>query len=534
VLAGSTGLGATGELRRLSVDLVDENIIALPYAPRATVVLPDGKIAVGTGASNQAFRMQRFLGDSDPLTCAPVTVVVASSPNPSTYGQAVTLTATLTPGGPGTPTGTVVFSTSAATLGTAPVTAGGTASLTTTILDGSFGITAAYSGDGAFAPATSAPQTHHVLARISVNDRTVNAADGPTSVSFTVTRTPGTLLPVSVHYATVDRSAKAGIHYTATSGTIDFGPIELSRIITVPVAQSTPGLSRDFFLTLTSPGNATLAKGAGIGTITYATSGSLALSIDDPSVREGQGGVTLLGFTVSLSKPANSTVTVDYATSDLTGVAGTDYVAASGTLSFAPGQTARWVLVPVLGNLTPSADRTLSVTLTGAGATAITKSSGTGTIVDDDPATPAGTAAQYRLYSTVTKEHHYTIDTLEYAALGSIGWLQEGVAYTMFTDTGFFGSGYPVPMYRLYHAGIAQHHWTTDAVETRVLAAGTWSYEGISGYLLPAPEAGTTPLHRLRFPGPPLQHLWTTSDTERGVLVTQGWVYEGVLGHVLP
>ena len=86
----------------------------------------------------------------------------------------------------------------------------------------------------------------------------------------------------------------------------------------------------------------------------------------------------------------------------------------------------------------------------------------------------------------------------------------------------------------LYHAGIAQHHWTTDAVETRVLSAGTWSYEGISGYLLPAPEAGTTPLHRLRFPGPPLQHLWTTSDTERGVLVTQGWVYEGVLGHVLP
>ena len=104
----------------------------------------------------------------------------------------------------------------------------------------------------------------------------------------------------------------------------------------------------------------------------------------------------------------------------------------------------------------------------------------------------------------------------------------------MFQDGGSHGGVYAVPLYRLYHPGdAAQHHWTTDWYETTVLAAGSWSYEGIPGYVLPTPVTGTVPLYRLALANPPL-HLWTTDANEYQVLTTQrGWIGEGVIGYVL-
>ena len=84
--------------------------------------------------------------------------------------------------------------------------------------------------------------------------------------------------------------------------------------------------------------NAILAKGAGIGTINSDPPGSLTLYIDDPSLREGNTGTTLLGFTLSLSKAIPGSVTVDYATADGTAQAGVDYTARSGTVTFPPGR----------------------------------------------------------------------------------------------------------------------------------------------------------------------------------------------------
>ncbi len=92
----------------------------------------------------------------------------------------------------------------------------------------------------------------------------------------------------------------------------------------------------------------------------------------------------------------------------------------------------------------------------------------------------------------------------------------------------------PVPLYRLYHAGIRQHLWTTDANEYAVLATRGWSQEGIDGYVLPTEVAGVTvPLYRLAYTALPL-HLWTTDFNEYTVLATRGWIQEGIVGHVVP
>ena len=64
--------------------------------------------------------------------------------------------------------------------------------------------------------------------------------------------------------------------------------------------------------------------------------------------RAREGRDAALGFAVTLSRAAAETVSVDYATADGTAVAGADYTAASGTLTFAPGETAKTVAVAIL------------------------------------------------------------------------------------------------------------------------------------------------------------------------------------------
>ena len=74
--------------------------------------------------------------------------------------------------------------------------------------------------------------------------------------------------------------------------------------------------------------------------------GPPGLAVADARVREAAGAT--VDFAVTMSRAAASTVTVDYATSDGDARAGEDYRAASGTLAFAPGETAKTVSVPVL------------------------------------------------------------------------------------------------------------------------------------------------------------------------------------------
>jgi hypothetical protein len=473
------------------------------------------------------------------------TTTLSSSPNPSNSGQAVTLTATVAPAsGSGTPTGSVRFKVDGIDLysgffpvGPVTMSAGVATVVTSALADGIRSLTAVYSGDLNFGPSTSPVVTHVVPGRLTIDDPSANPVDGPTIISFTVTLTGAAAAPVTVDYATADRTAKAGTDYTAVTGSLTFNPGETSKVVRVSLAgPKGVGPNKDLFLVLSNPTNASLAKGTGIGTLVYVTTGAVSVYVDDPTVAEGYQGVTLLGFTLSLSNGGVSgPVKVDYTTADGTAVAGTDYTAQSGTLTFAGVRKQGSIVVAIHGNSTPGSNRTFFLNLSNAVGVAIAKAQGTGTILDDDPTPAATTVAQYRLYSPDTKEHLYTTDANEYAVLATRNWLQEGTAYTMFKDGGSYGGQYAIPLYRMYHPGILQHHWTTDANEVSTLAPiGIWNYEGIAGYVLPSAGTGTTPLYRLRLNAPPL-HIWTTDLNEKTVLSTQrGWEYEGVVGHVIP
>ena len=91
-----------------------------------------------------------------------------------------------------------------------------------------------------------------------------------------------------------------------------------------------------------------------------------SLSIGDVTVLEGVSGTQNVALIVSLSAPSNKTVTVNYLTTTIFGgsaTAGSDYTAVSGKLTFAAGQTAKTILVPVHGDRQVEGNETFDVLL---------------------------------------------------------------------------------------------------------------------------------------------------------------------------
>ena len=153
---------------------------------------------------------------------------------------------------------------------------------------------------------------------------------------------------MTVHFATAVGTATAGSDYQPASGTLVFAPGETTKTVTVPIVGDTLAESDEtFFLNLSSPTNATLADGQAVGSIVNDES---RLSINDVTLVEGHSGQRTALFTVSLSSASSHSVTVNFATADGTATAPGDYIAADGTLTFAPGQTSQTISVTVKGD----------------------------------------------------------------------------------------------------------------------------------------------------------------------------------------
>jgi hypothetical protein len=76
-----------------------------------------------------------------------------------------------------------------------------------------------------------------------------------------------------------------------------------------------------------------------------------AISINDVSSAEGQSGTSATTFTVTLSAASNLTVTVNFATANVTATAGSDYVATNGTVTFNPGDVSKTIPVIISGDV---------------------------------------------------------------------------------------------------------------------------------------------------------------------------------------
>ncbi|MCY4119879.1 MAG: SwmB domain-containing protein [Acidobacteria bacterium] len=111
--------------------------------------------------------------------------------------------------------------------------------------------------------------------------------------------------------------------------------------------------------------------------------GPALLSVADAEAREGVDEA--VEFAVTLNRAASGTVTVDYATADGTAVAGEDYTATSGTLSFAAGEREKTVAVPILDDGHDEGKETFLLRLSNAQGAVIADGEATGTIVNADP-----------------------------------------------------------------------------------------------------------------------------------------------------
>ena len=264
-------------------------------------------------------------------------------------------------------------------------------------------------------PDGSTPTPDDDRPKISINDPAeVNEGDGTNTVTFTVTLSNTSNLPVTVAYATANGTALAGADYVAQNGTLTFAPGETSKTITVTILDDAVYEGPESFLVnLSAPTNSVILDGSGSATIKDDGTGTIVdptptdpppapdddrpkISINDPAeVNEGDGTNTVT-FTVTLSNTSTLPVTVAYATANGTALAGADYVAQNGTLTFAPGETSKTITVTILDDavyegpesfLVNLSDPTNSVILDGSG-TATIKDDGTGTIVDPTPTDP--------------------------------------------------------------------------------------------------------------------------------------------------
>lgn len=138
---------------------------------------------------------------------------------------------------------------------------------------------------------------------------------------------------VTVNYATSDGTAAAGSDYTVASGTLTFASGETSKIFDITITDdSVVEAGETVTITLSNPSaNAALGSPSSATlTITDNDVPNVTFSTATPSAGEADGTATI---TVELSETGASTITVDYATSDGTAAAGSDYTAASDTLN---------------------------------------------------------------------------------------------------------------------------------------------------------------------------------------------------------
>jgi len=127
-----------------------------------------------------------------------------------------------------------------------------------------------------------------------------------------------------------------------------------------------------------------MTDGQGVGTI---VDDEPRISISDVTKAEGKKGqTTLFTFTVTLSAAYDQAVTMSYRTVNGTATTGdNDYVAKTGTLTFAPGQTTKTITIEVKGDSKKEANETFYLDLFGnSGNSLFTKSRGVGTILNDD------------------------------------------------------------------------------------------------------------------------------------------------------
>ena len=229
--------------------------------------------------------------------------ILTSSPNPSTFGQQVTFTATVTPSsGSGTPTGTVTFYDGAASLGTVTLSSGSGSLSTSTLVVGSHSITATYNGNSNYqtSSSTAVPLTVGTATSTTSLASSANPSIFGQSVTFTATVSPSAATGTVTF---LDGSTQLGTA-TLVSGKVTFSTSSLSvgsHTITAKYSGDTnvaSSTSSPIVQTVNPvpPGDFSLSASPSSRTVTRGSSTTYTATITRQPGFTGQVGFTVAGL----------------------------------------------------------------------------------------------------------------------------------------------------------------------------------------------------------------------------------------------
>lgn len=223
---------------------------------------------------------------------------------------------------------------------------------------------------------------------------TVSESAGSVSLGVTLMTPSGAALscPVSVSFSTASGTAVADADFTGTAGLMTFAAGAANgsvQTIAIPIINDT--LDEDdetFSVGLTSEAGVSIGAASSAAITIQDNDPSPGISIANATVTEGTGVNPTLQFMVSLSTASGRPVTIGFATTDRTAIAGSDYLATSGTLTFAPGVTSQTVGVTVIGDSAPESNEVVAVVLSNPINATVVRPAANGLILDDDGGTP--------------------------------------------------------------------------------------------------------------------------------------------------
>ncbi len=227
------------------------------------------------------------------------------------------------------------------------------------------------------------------FAEVTIADMSATEGNsGTTAITFTLTRSANTIGTTTVDYAITNDTTETDDFNGSTlpSGTATFADGETTTTITVLVTgETTVELDETFFVTLSNPtAGSTITDDEATGTIT--NDDAAAISIDDVTQDEDAGTMT---FTISLTNPVDTDVSVDFATATDT-ADGSDFTPGSGTATINAGMTSTTITVDITADNTVELDEQFFVNLSNLQDSGrdimIADDQGVGTITNDDSA----------------------------------------------------------------------------------------------------------------------------------------------------
>jgi hypothetical protein len=203
--------------------------------------------------------------------------------------------------------------------------------------------------------------------RLQLSSAAYEAVEG-VPASITVTRSGGFGTPITVRYATSNGTATAARDYTAVAGTLSFGPNDTSKTFTVPISNDTVTEGPETInLTLSNPGGGASLGARGTAVLTIAANDRQKVEFTSATYTAGESSASKT-ITVRRTGGLNGTITVQYATTPGTAVAGRDYSPVAGTLTFRANETQKAFTVPIINDGKHEGSETINLTLSGQSA----------------------------------------------------------------------------------------------------------------------------------------------------------------------